>query len=183
MNSAGVTSLVATIPGAENKGAVLAGNTITPNSLKKPLPKNFTLSYDMMVPENFTWGAKGLVLLLSREKSEGNAEFFVRLKIRPGSGGADGEAEVETKFPSAYANGTKWYKATGFSNDKKINRIQVDLKKSGETLRLAIDKKVFAEYTKGIPDDMLFNALSFSMANVGGENDKYYISNIKITND
>jgi hypothetical protein len=32
-------------------------------------------------------------------------------------------------------------------------------------------------------DDMSFNALSFSMANAGVENDKYYISNIKITKD
>jgi hypothetical protein len=57
------------------------------------------------------------------------------------------------------------------------------MKKSVETLRLAIDKKVIAEHAKGIPDDMLFNALSFSMANVCGENDLYYITNIKITND
>lgn len=182
-NSAGSTAVVATVDGFENKWALLAGHTMSPNSMKKPLPKNFTLSYEMMVPEKFTWGAKGLVLLLSKEKSEGVDEYFVRLKIRPGFDGRDGEVELETKCPSGYSNGTKWYAATGFSNNKKMNRIQVDLNKTGEVLRLMIDKKVIAEYTKGLPDDLSFNALSFSMANVGEENDKYYVTNIKITNN
>lgn len=182
-NGDGNSCVVATIDGAPDKWAVLAGNNLIPNNLKKPLPQNFTLSYDVIVPENFTWGSKGLVLLLSKEKTEGVAEAFVRLKLRPGSGGANGEAELETKFPSAYANGTKWYVATGFSNNKKINRINVKLKKTGELLQLFIDKNMIAEYNKGVPAEMLFNALSFDMANSGGENDKYYIGNIKITKD
>ena len=179
----GTTAVVATVGGTENKWALLAGNKLISNNLKKPLPENFTLSYDVIVPENFTWRAKGLVLVLAKEKSEGVNEGFIRLKLRPGSGGADGEAEFETKFPSGYANGTKWYVATGFSNNKKINRINVTIKKNGEVLQLLIDKNMIAEYTKGVPADMLFNALSFDMANSGGENDKYFISNIKIKKD
>lgn len=181
-NANGISSTVATVDGAD-KWAVIAGNRLQPTNLKKPLPQNFTLSYDVIVPENFTWGAKGLVLLLAKEKTEGVAEAFIRLKLRPGSGGANGEAELETKFPPAYANGTKWYKATGFSNDKKLNRINVNIKKSGEALQLLIDKNIIAEYAKGVPADMLFNTLSFDMANSGGENDKYYVSNIRITKD
>jgi hypothetical protein len=60
------------------------------------------LSYDVIVPENFTWGAKGLVTLLAYEKTEGVTETFISLKLRPGAGGADGEATLETKFPSGY---------------------------------------------------------------------------------
>lgn len=36
---------------------------------KKPLPQNFTLSYDLVATQNFTWGAKGLSMLLSKEIS------------------------------------------------------------------------------------------------------------------
>jgi hypothetical protein len=182
-NHNGVSPVVTTVDGTSENWAIIAGNSLIPTNLKKPLPQNFTLSYDVIVPENFTWGAKGLVLLLSYEKSEGVTEAFISLKLRPGSGGADGEATLETKFPSGYATGTKWYVATGFSNNKKVNRITVNIKKSNEVLQVFIDKKMIAEYIKGIPADMKFNALSFDMGSSDSENDKYFIGNIKITRD
>lgn len=182
-NSSGISSTVTIVDDVPGTWAELSGNSLIPNNLKKPLPQNFTLLYDVIVPENFTWGANGLVLMLAKEKTEGVAEAFIRLKLRPGFSGRNGEAELETKFPSPYANGTKWYAATGFSNDKKVNRINVAIKKSGELLQVLIDKNTIAEYVKGVPIDMSFNALSFSMANSGGENDKYLISNIRITKD
>jgi hypothetical protein len=182
-NQKGVSPLVATIDGTAGNWALITGNKLSPNDLKKPLPQNFTLSYDVIVPENFTWGAKGLVLLLAYEKTAGSAESFISLKLRPGSGGLDGEATLETKFPSGYANGTKWYVATGFSNNKKLNQINVRIIKSGELIQLFIDKKMIAEYNKGVPADMKFNALSFDMGSSDGGNDKYFISNIKITKD
>jgi len=182
-NIAGASCVVTTVEGTSDKWATIEGSNLVPNNLKKPLPPNFTFSYDVIVPENFTWGAKGLVLLLSKEKNLGVVEDFIRLKIRPGSGGSDGEVELETKFPSEYANGTKWYVATGFSNNKKINRINVTIKKSGEAIQFFIDKKMIAEYVKGMPSDMVFNALSFDMGRSDGETEKYYIGNIKITKD
>jgi len=59
----------------------------------------------------------------------------------------------------------------------------VIVKKSGEVLQLLIDQKMIAEYTKAMPADMLFNALSFEMSRSDGETEKYYLSNIKITKD
>jgi hypothetical protein len=56
------------------------------------------------------------------------------LKLRPGFDGRDGEATIETKFPSGYLSGTKWTAASGFSNNKKYNRIMVSIKKLGERL-------------------------------------------------
>lgn len=183
ISGAGSGGTVAVVDGATDQWAQLAGTTLTPNNLKKPFPQNFTFSYDVMVPQDFTWGAKGLVVILGKEKSEGNVESFIRLKLRPGSGGGNGEAEFETKFPSAYTSGTKWYPATGFSNNKKLNRITVSIRKSGEMLQVFIDKEKIAEYPKALPPALLFNALSFQMVNSDHEQDKYYISNIKITND
>ena len=49
-------------------------------------------------------------------------------------------------------------------------------------LQVFIDKTKIAEYEKAIPAAHLFNALSFYSYN-SGDNDKYYISNIKITRD
>jgi hypothetical protein len=183
VSGVGSGGTVALVDGVADQWVQLAGTTLIPNNLKKPLPQNFTVSYDVMVPQDFTWGAKGLVMILAKEKSEGNAEAFIRLKLRPGSGGGNGEAEFETKVPSAYANGTKWYAATGFSNNKKINRVNVSIRKSGEMLQVFLDKEKILEYSKALPADLLFNALSFQMVSSDHEQDKYYIGNIKITNE
>ncbi|HEY6063609.1 MAG TPA: hypothetical protein VIV35_08370 [Chitinophagaceae bacterium] len=170
--------------GLNGNWVLVTGNTLTPNQLKKPLPQNFTLSYELVASQNFTWGAKGLTLQLSKEISPGNAESFLSLKLRPGFDGKDGEATLETKFPAppGYSNGTKWFVAPGFSNNKKNNHITVTIKKMDEKLQVFIDNTKIAEYEKAIPLAHLFNAMSFYSGN-SGENDKFYISNIKITKD
>jgi len=72
--------------------------------------------------------------------------------------------------------------APGFSNNKKNNHITVTIKKIGESLQVFIDDTKIADYEKAIPAAHLFNALSIYSYN-SGENDKFYVSNIKITND
>ena len=170
--------------GLKGNWVLITGNTLTPNQLKKPLPQNFTLSFELVAAQNFTWGAKGLTFQLSKETSPGNAESYLKLKLRPGFDGKDGEATLETKFPNppGYSNGTKWLIAKGFSNDKKYNHITVTIKKNDEILQVFIDNTKITEYGKAIPAAHLFNAMSFSSGN-SGENDKFYISNIKITKD
>ncbi|MBK9569138.1 MAG: hypothetical protein IPO53_03945 [Chitinophagaceae bacterium] len=83
------------------------------------------MTYDLVASQNFTWGAKGLTLQLSKETSPGNAESFLKLKLRPGFDGKDGEATLETKFPSppGYSNGSQWYAAPVFQIIKKITRL------------------------------------------------------------
>ena len=183
--NSGTTAMVTNPDGLDGNWVELKGHFINATLLKKPLPQNFTLTYELAAAQNFTWGAKGLTLQLSKETSPGNAESFLKLKLRPGSDGSDGEATLETKFPfpPGYSNGTKWLAAPGFSNNKKNNRITVTIKKSGETLQVFIDKNKIAEYEKAIPAAHLFNALSFDCSGNSAENDKFYISNIKIIKD
>jgi hypothetical protein len=181
----GSTSVVTKLNGLEGNWAALKGHSLNATLLKKPLPQNFTLSYELVAAQNFTWGAKGLTMQLSKETSPGNSESFIKLKLRPGFDGRDGEATLETKFPSppGYSNVAKWYTAPGFSNNKKNNRITVIIKKIGETLQVFIDNTKIAEYEKAIPLAHLFNALSFDCGGNSAENDKFYISNIKIVKE
>ena len=183
--NAGTTGVVAHPDGLDGAWVLLRGHYIKATDLKKPLPQDFTLTYDVAVPQNFTWGAKGLTMQLAKETSPGNAESFLKLRLRPGFDGRDGEATLETKFPAppGYANETKWYVANGFSNNKKTNRIHVTIKKAEENLQVFIDKTKIAEYNKGLPAAHLFNALSFDCSGNSAETDKYYISNIKITKE
>jgi hypothetical protein len=181
----GTTSVITKLDGLDGNWAVMNGDySITPDQLKKPFPQNFTLSYELVAAQNFTWGAKGLTFQLAKELSAGNAESYLKLKLRPGYDGRDGEAVLETKFPAppGYSNDTQWFVATGFSNNKKNNRIIVTIKKKDETLQVFIDKTKIVEYEKAIPAAHLFNVISFSSGS-SGENDKFYISNIKITKD
>ena len=66
---------------------------------------------------------------------------------------------------------------------KKNNRITVTIKKLEEKLQVFIDETKIAEYEKAIPATHLFNALSFDCNGNSAENDKFFISNIKITKD
>ena len=181
----GTTAVVTNPDGLDGSWVELRGHFINATLLKKPLPQNFTLTYDVAVPQNFTWGAKGLTMQLSKETSPGNAESFLKLKLRPGYDGRDGEAVLETNFPSppGYSNGTKWYAAKGFSNNKKANHITVIIKKTDENLQVFIDKTKVAEYEKALLAAHLFNALSFDCSGNSEENDKYFISNIRITKE
>ena len=174
----GATSVVTRLDGLDGNWAVISNYKISPSSLKTPLPQNFSLSYDLVAAQNFTWGATGLTLQLSKDNSSGTGTYL-ELRLRPGFDGRDGEATIDAKYSSSdYGNNYKAYKAPGFSNNKKNNIISVTLQKSGEILQLFIDGNKIGEYK--IPAAQSFNAMSFASANTG-ENDKYYISNIKIT--
>ena len=180
----GNTGVITTLDGLAGNWAVISDYTLTPNQLKKPLPQNFTLTFDLVASHNFTWGAKRLHFKLAKETSPGNAESFLDLGLRPGYDGRDGDVSLETNFssPKGYSNGSNTFVAPGFSNNKKNNRITVTIKKKEETLQVYIDNILIADYQKAIPAAHLFNALSFYSYN-SGPNDKFYISNIKITKD
>ncbi len=184
LGAGGSSSVVTNLGGLGGNWAVVADYTLTPGQIKKPFPQNFTLSFELVVAQNFTWGAKRLHFKLAKETSPGNEESFLDLGLRPGYDGRDGDVSLETKFPSppGYSNGSNSFVAPGFSNNKKNNRITVTIKKMGETLQVFIDNNKIAEYEKAIPTAHLFNALSFYSYN-SGEKDKYYISNIKIAKD
>ncbi len=89
----GNTSTVVQLNGLNGKWAT--GNyELTALGLKKPFPQDFTLSYDLVASQNFTWGSKGLTIQLSKETSPGNAESFLKIKFRPGFDGREGETEI-----------------------------------------------------------------------------------------
>ncbi|MGZ5190035.1 MAG: hypothetical protein ACXWCZ_03390, partial [Flavisolibacter sp.] len=183
--NAGTTGVVASPDGLDGNWVELRGHYIGSTLLNKTLPQNFTLTYDLVASQNFTWGSKGLSMQLSKDITPGDAEAFLKVRLRPGYDGRDGEITIERKFPSkpGYSDGSKWYVATGFSNNKKNNRIKVTIKKTDETVQIFIDDKKVGEYEKAIPSTQVFNALSFDCNGNSAENDKYFISNIKITKD
>lgn len=183
--NSGTTAIVTNPEGLDGNWVMLRGHYIGSTLSNKTLSQDFTLSYDLVASQNFTWGSKSLSMLLSKDITPGNAEAFLKLRIRPGFDGRDGEVSVERKFPSkpGYSEGSKWYVATGFSNNKKNNRINVAIKKTDELLEIFIDDKKVGEYKNAIPANQIFNALSFDCNGNSAENDKYFVSNVKIVRE
>jgi len=160
----------------------LRGNTITANNIPKPLPQNFTLSYDVAVPQNFTWGGKSLELILSKQKADQSNDAAISFFMRPSFDSRDGYARIETTLPEGYIkNGA--FDAPGFGNNKKINRVSVSIKKSGGDLVIEINGKKVASYPNGVPPGLQFNYISFKHISSNEETEKYFISNIKITKE
>ena len=184
LNNTGASSVVTELKGLEGHWASMAGMQIAPTGMKIPLPRDFEVSYDVVAAQNYRWGARGLTFKLS--KTAGPASFL-SVKVRPGFDGRQGEVEIEGRFPGTpgYMDGSKWVGAPGFSNNAVHNRITVTLKKKGDLLQVFIGQTKVAEYEKGIPAGLQFDAMSFDLqGNTGNTPDeRMFISNIRIANN
>jgi hypothetical protein len=176
----GEKAVVAEAPEATGNWIAIKGHAFKFSNFKNPFPPNFQLSFDVAVPKDFTWGGKRLDVVLGKDNS--SASSF-RFSIRPGSGGANGEIEVEGNFSNGYESRTKWYKAPDFSNDKISNKAKVVIIKKGEALQVFVNNNLIADYPNAMPANEVFNQLQFLHANSSGETEKYYLSHIKITKE
>ena len=185
LNNSGASSVVTELKGLDGHWASMSGMKLTPADMKAPLPRDFEVSYDVVAAQGYRWGAKGLMFRLSKTAAPAS---FLSVKVRPGFDGRDGEVEIEGNFPGAqaYMNGTKWVKAPGFSNNAVNNRVTVTLKKKGDLLQVFIDQTNVAEYPKGVPPGVQFDAMSFDLTGntaIDAADERMFIGNIRIKNN
>jgi hypothetical protein len=178
LDNTGASSVVTELKGLDGRWASMAGMQISPTAIKTPLPPDFEISYDVVAAQNYRWGAKGLTFKLSKA---GGSASFLSVKIRPGFDGRPGEVEIEGQFPAApeYMNGSKWVGAPGFSNNAAINRVTVTLKKRGSLLQVFVGAVKVAEYEKGIPAGLQFDAVSFDLSGNTAD-ERMFIGNVRI---
>ena len=88
---------------------------------------------------------------------------------------------IEAQFPGVqgYLSGSKGAGAPGFSNDRVNNRVTITLRKKGDLLQVFIGQTKVAEYERGVPPGLQFDAMSFELTGVS-ENDRMFIGNIRI---
>lgn len=183
LNNAGASSVVVERNGLEGHWASLSGFTVTPRELKGPLPRDFTVSYDLVAARDYTWGARGMTFqLLNGTPGSASGSFF-KVRIRPGFGSRDGEATIEGRYPAnpGYFSQTRFAPVPGFSNTEPNNRITVTIKKHGELVQILIGKVSLAQYDQAIPGGLLFDTVSFELQQQPGPNDQMFVSNIRIT--
>jgi hypothetical protein len=181
LNNSGASSVVATLDGVAGRWATTTGFTLTPGQLKTPLPADFTISYDLIASRDYTWGAQGMTFTLSSGAGSGFRGSFVSLRLRPGSGNADGEAELEADFPKnpGYLSRSKWFKVPGFSNQAQA-RAAVTIVKQGERLEVFLNKVKVFESDKAIPAGFLFQQVSLNHGGTFNANDRMFVGNLTI---
>ena len=179
LDNTGASSIVTELTGLDGHWASMSGMRLSPTQMKTPLPADFEVSYDVVAAQNYTWGAHGMTFRLSR--TAGGRESFLSVRIRPGFGGREGELVIEGQFPGAqgYMSGSKWVGAPGFSNDGLNNRVTVRLRKKGDLLQVFVGQAKVAEYEKGVPPGVQFDAMFFDLSGTAS-NDRMFIGNIRI---
>lgn len=182
--SNGKKAEVKQIAGDPNKWLELQGRDASPKNLKYPLPQNFELSFDLVASKDIPWGAKAFELYLGTKTNyDQMISPAIKLRIRAGYGGRSGEISIHGNFGKGYfENVNPYYEATGFSNEKELNKVNIVLKRKGESLELYIGKNKITEIVKAIPNTTSFNFLKFIHMGSNSDQEKYFLSNFKITN-
>ena len=183
LDNTGASSVVMEFQGLDGRWASLAGMQLTPLGLKTPLPRDFEMSYDVIAAQKYRWGARGATVTLSKTAAGAGASSLT-VRIRPGFDGRPGEVTLEGQFPGAegYLSGSKYAGAPGFSNTAVHNRVSVTLKKTGELLQVFVGQTKVAEYEKGIPAGLQFDAIMFDLSGASPD-DRMFVGNIRIANN
>lgn len=213
-STSGKHSMVTTLNNNPGKWVQLGyNNPISPTGIKKPLPENFTLEYDIATDGEFssgTGGAASLILNTRPSNTDGSENIYnngSRVNINIASGNeADyqnnnyrGSIKIEIhSAPSVnkqnYSEGIFYtYPLREFTNKK--TKVHVAVKVKDAILTVFINNKQVAVSTDfkmtyggaciscGLPEGTGFNAVFWKNTTSDAQNVKVYISNVKLTKD
>lgn len=188
-------------------------NPVSPLLLKKPLPQNFTLEYDLATDGAFSsrTGGSATLVLNSRQAnpdgSENNNENGTRVSINIQSGneedmnGTNYRGNIAIGINSTpsvnkenFSEGISYnYPLREFTNKKKVIHVGLRLKDNVLTLfinnkQVAVSKDFKLTYggnciSCGVPAGTKFNAVFWTNTSSDADNTKVYISNVKISKD
>ncbi len=169
---------------------------IIPSSLKKPLPLNFTLEFDLVVTDYTTRTGRTVTVSLNSQQPGGKNNTSMSLYITPGNEENiaiyPSIAGISLTVPRKYGATLHSIELSSYSNKKTKAHIRIT--KSGTSIKAYIngtlvssDPKYQRDYNKDmqLADNTLFNQMEWKSDVVSdGENKgNVYISNIKITKE
>ena len=211
-NSYSKRCYVTEVKGENGKWVALGYNTaVSPSLLKKPLPENFTLEFDVATDGDYTSRTGGAVRLIlnsrkttadGREREDGNG---ARVEINITSGNEadytnnNYRGEIRTKINTMPSQNMQ-NSSEGIYDVKPLkeftnrqNKIHVTIKVKNNNLTIFINSKELTaspgfklQYGAdckvcGLPDGTVFNSLFFTNTTKNADSVKLYISNVKIT--
>ena len=210
----GKHSMVTTVKNKPGKWVQLGyNNLVSSNFMKKPLPENFTLEYDLLTDGEFisrSGGGASLILTTRTSNTDGSENVYnngTKVKINIESGN---EADIQgnnyrgvltvniNSSPSVntqnISEGILYRYPLREFTDKKTT-VHVAVKVQGPLLTVLINNKQVAVSTDfkmtyggaciscGLPAGTRFNAVFWRNTTTDSENVKVYISNVKITKE
>ncbi len=157
------------------------------------LSADFNLSFNLAVVKDIPYSTKPITIgLTDKDVSLHPSAGFsgLEIKITPGNSGNPGNLWLDGGLGSGYSavacekenNRTYPYlKVPGFSNNKQLNTITLQVIKKGESLQILSDGQIIYECKKAVPSTIKLKNIVF----FGGENDDYrknyyYIGNVKV---
>ena len=213
-STSGKHSMVTTIKNKPGMWVQLGyNNPLSSNFMKKPLPENFILEYDLVTDGEFSSGSGGAasLILTTRPSNTGGSENTynngTRVKINIASGNEANYSNNNYRgvlnitinsTPSVnkqnFSEGILYrYPLPEFTNKK--TKVHVAVKVKGNVLTVLINNKQVAVSTDfklthggaciscGLPAGTRFNAVFWENTTSDAENVKVYISNVKITKE
>lgn len=210
----GKHSMVTTLKNNAGRWVQLGyNNPLSSTGIKKPLPENFTLKYDLATDGEFssaTGGAASLILTTRPSNSDGSENIYnngTRVNIDIASGNETGyennnyNGNIKIDIHSApsvnmqnSSEGIFYTYPLREFTDKKT-KVHVAVKVKGAILTVFINNKQVAVSTDfkmtyggaciscGLPAGTRFNGIFWKNTTSDAENVKVYISNVKITTD
>ena len=210
----GKHSMVTTLKNNAGRWVQLGyNNPLSSTGIKKPLPENFTLEYDLATDGEFssaTGGAASLILTTRPSNTDGSENIYnngTRVNIDIASGNETGyennnyNGNIKIDIHSApsvnmqnSSEGIFYTYPLREFTDKKT-KVHVAVKVKGAILTVFINNKQVAVSTDfkmtyggaciscGLPAGTRFNGIFWKNTTSDAENVKVYISNVKITTD
>ncbi len=204
---------IASVKGVEGKWVQLGYNTpLSPTLLKKPLPQNFTLEFDVVTDGDYSTPTGGAVRLVlnSRKATDNGAEVSggngTRVEINITSGNEadynnnNYRGEVRTKINSAPSENNQNY-SEGIYDVKPLKeftneqtKVHVAVKVKNNNLGIFINNKELTSSSGfkllydgackvcGLPAGTLINSIFFTNITDKSDEIKVYISNVAVTN-
>ena len=213
-STSGKHSMITTVKNKPGKWVQLGyNNPLSSTGMKKPLPENFTLEYDLLTDGEFasvSGGAASLILTTRASNTNGSENVYnngTKVKINISSGNETGLDNNNYKgvltvninsSPSVneqnFSEGILYSYPLREFTDKKTT-VHVAVKVKGTVLAVFINNKQVAVSTDfkmtygavciscGLPAGTRFNGVFWENTTNDAEDVKVYISNIKITKE
>ncbi len=180
---------------------LFSGNTTISNNLNKPLPENFTISFDIKCTDDYAWGSSGVSFFLSDIKDNDemlngnfglenlgkNSNTSIKLKIRPANNNNEGiELSVSKPVIGSRNSDTRYYnrKISSFTGLKGSTKAKVMIQVKGAALYITVNNEKVLDEKNMLSPGVAFSTMSWgALGSMMESIDNMYVSNIKISKD
>lgn len=180
-----------TISGKEGKWLKLGKDGFFLPEFYKELPDNFTMEFDIMVNEEYSWFSSALGIAITNSEAtptwkpdkRQRTSSGVLLNIHPvNAASTSGRASVTTFLKGSEVMNSEQEQmslSTAWRLKVKPTKVHVSLWKQGQRFRIYLNEKKYWDLPKAFNNEIKHNKLFF-LTQGGKENEHFFVSNFKL---